>query len=413
QIHHVEKKVHSECTTFEVPGYVNGRNEVAFPDSGSDYNLVSKDFISRNQTPYVKQQLEIQLPNGNTAMTEGSVYLEWSFEDAPGEAHKIQFHILRNCVHDLLLGNPFLELTQLNTTNQHRIKQRVVKELSAGDSPVYDCHLVHNTKQGIRNRMHGGLNGHRVAVIPDSGCRVNAMSLTLARALGKEIRYSGERGTFRFIDGSTAPSLGVVKMPWRPDHSNEEYILEFEIMKDCNGIILGQKFLYGNRAFVKHAACLTNYPSNAPEAMDSDDSSSETSHSPSLSVDKPPDHVDTQAMMLEIFEIDDEKGKVYEVSWLESPWRRLRRRLRGGSSHAVGPRSGIQHEAQYEMEWRATVENEILRMRRGEARTRAVLAELRRRRAMSDDDRGNEFLIGLLPRKGTSPQSSSSEEASN
>ncbi|KAL5328855.1 hypothetical protein ACEPPN_002363 [Leptodophora sp. 'Broadleaf-Isolate-01'] len=417
QIQHIDEKIQTEYTTFEVPGYINGRSEVAFPDSGSDYNLASSDYISRNNHPYIEQQLEITLPNGNTAITEGVAHLEWSFEDVPGEVHKLQFHILKNCVHDILLGNPFLELTQLNTANQHRIKERVSKEVTAGNSPVYDCHLVGNTKQWIKNRMHGELNGQRMALIPDSGCRVNVISLALARALGKEIKYSGERGTFRFIDGSTAPSLGVVQMTWRPDHSNEEYVLKFEIMEDCNGIILGQKFLYGNQAFVKHAACLTNDPGRAPEIANDNDSISKESYGPAPSRYKPPDHLDIQAMLPDIFEINDEKGKVYEVSWLESPWRRLCRRLRGGRSHTTGPRSGIQNEAQNEMEWRATVENEILRMRRGEARTRAVMAELQRRRAMSDDDRGNEFLMGLLPRKGTSSRDSttqsSSEEASS
>ncbi|KAH6724327.1 hypothetical protein BKA61DRAFT_27528 [Leptodontidium sp. MPI-SDFR-AT-0119] len=417
QIQHIDEKIQTEYTTFEVPGYINGRSEVAFPDSGSDYNLASSDYISRNNHPYIEQRLEITLPNGNTAITEGVAHLEWSFEDVPGEVHKLQFHILKNCVHNILLGNPFLELTQLNTANQHRVKERVSKELTAGNSPVYDCHLVGNTKQWIKNRMHGELNGQRMALIPDSGCRVNVISLALARALGKEIKYSGERGKFRFIDGSTAPSLGMVQMTWRPDHSNEEYMLEFEIMEDCNGIILGQKFLYGNRAFVKHAACLTNDSGRAPEIANDNDSISRKSYYPAPSLDKPPDHLDIQTMLLDIFEIDDEKGKVYEVSWLESPWRRLCRRLRGGRSHTTGPRSGIQSEAQNEMEWRATVENEILRMRRGEARTRAVMAELQRRRAKSDDDRGNEFLMGLLPRKGTSSRDSttqsSSEEASS
>ncbi|KAH9216089.1 hypothetical protein DL95DRAFT_408006 [Leptodontidium sp. 2 PMI_412] len=417
QIQHIDEKIQTKYTTFEVPGYINGHSEVAFPDSGSDYNLVSSDYIFHNNHSYIREQLEITLPNGNTAITEGVAHLEWSFEDVPGEVHKLQFHILENCVHDILLGNPFLELTQLNTANQHRIKERVSKNLSAGNNQVYDCHLVSNTKQWIKNRMHGDLNGKRMALIPDSGCRVNVISLALARALGKEIKYSGERGTFRFIDSSTAPSLGVVQMTWRPDHSNEEYVLEFEIMEDCNGIILGQEFLYGNRAFVKHAACLTNDPGRAPEIANDNNSISKESYCPAPSRYKPPDHLDIQAMLLDILEIDDGKGKVYEVSWLESPWRRLRRRLRGGRSHATGPRSGIQNEAQNEMEWRATVENEILRMRRGEARTRAVMAELQRRRAMSDDDRGNEFLMGLLPRKGTSSRDSttqsSSEEASS
>ncbi|KAG4436819.1 hypothetical protein IFR05_007709 [Cadophora sp. M221] len=412
EIDHINGKTQAKYTTFEVPGYINGRSEFAFPDSGSGYNLASSDYISRNNHPYIEKQLEIALPNGNKVITAGVAHLEWSFEDAPQEVHKLEFHILKNCVHDILLGNPFLELTQLNTANRHRIKKRVSKETSTGNNQVYDCHLVGNTKQWIKNRMHGELNGQRRALIPDSGCCVNVISLAQTRALGKEIKYSGERGTFRFIDGSTEPSLGVVQMKWRPDQSNEDYMLNFEIMEDCNGIILGQKFLYGNGAFVKHAACLTNDFGRVPEIVNDNDSILRKSYSPTPSPDKPPDHLDIQAMLLDIFDIDDEKGKVYEVSWLESPWHRLRRRLRGGSSHAMGPRSGIQHEAQNEMEWRATVENEILRMRKGEARTRAVMAELQRRRALSDDDRGNEFLMGLLPRRGKTSQNSTTQSGS-
>ena len=316
-------------TKIEVPGRLNGQKTAAFPDSGSAYNLLSHSYVMQNRIIFQKQERTITLPDGTKGNTIGFVSLEWVFEDAPDEVHNLLFHVLENCVHDVLFGNPFLDLTKLNTDNDSRIKRRVIPgpPTSSGGlgGVIYDCHLTGN----IINNMSGELNDKQSYVIPDTGCQVNAISPARALALGWDGKYRGERGTFRFNNGSTTPSLGAMKAIWSPAGSEEKYELEFEIMENCKGVIIGQNYLYGNRAFVKHAASMIN--ADAGDIITADEIPNEENEGTiSISNDSkdpnpPPHRTATPSTPIPAHEIITANDEVYGVTYVASPFARIRR----------------------------------------------------------------------------------------
>lgn len=394
-----ERKYIAGLTTYEVPGMLNGQKVLAFPDSGSAYNLLSCSYVNQQRITFEKQESTITLPNGTEGQTIGSVELHWVFEDAPDEVHKLLFYVLKNCVHDVLLGKLFLEDTKLNTDNDSRIKQRIVLGPPSSTGIIYDCHLTGD----ILNSMSGNLNGLQSYVIPDSGCQVNAMSLAQALALGWDGKYRGERGTFKFIDGSTALSLGAMRVMWSPTGSEEKYELEFEIMENCKGIIVGQKYLYGNRAFVKHAASMINF--NASNTIKTDEIANEESEKRISATNNlggpipppPKTTIHSTPVPVPVHEIITTDDRIYGVTYNASPLARIRRRLRGSGSRDSGARSQTSSTAQEEMERRAVTENAIASMETWEARILAVEAEVNRRRFTGAGGSANVTLLGLLP----------------
>lgn len=60
-----------------------------------------------------------------------------------------------------------------------------------------------------------------------------------------------------------------MKPMWSPAGSEEKYELEFEIMENCKGVIVRQKYLYRKRAFVNHAASMIS--ANASDIIKADE----------------------------------------------------------------------------------------------------------------------------------------------
>jgi hypothetical protein len=237
--------------TYEVPGLLNGQPSNAFPDTGSDQNLLSRDYVRRNNIPIVPDgdgTTHIKSADGRVIPTTGTAQLAWSFYDSPYEKHMLDFHVLEQCVHDILLGHPFL--LETNTTTLNRIKRYTVNAMSSNSAgAVYDIHAASGLRPG-QCTTDGHLAGEAIKTLADTGAQVNIMSLAYAQARNFKLDITGNRGTFRFIDGSEAPSIATVNAVWISS-DKKKYSLKFEVLIGSSyDVILGQKHIYGTKALL-------------------------------------------------------------------------------------------------------------------------------------------------------------------
>lgn len=98
-------------------GFVDDAETLAFPDSGSEPNLVSLEFIwaqgwEHKMNTYDRRLL--QFADGSTTKSEGSIGGSWRFVQKGNRKNTsvlADFHILRGCVHDVIIGQDVLEET--------------------------------------------------------------------------------------------------------------------------------------------------------------------------------------------------------------------------------------------------------------------------------------------------------------
>ena len=144
---------------------------------------------------------KVRLASGAWVTTKGCVTLSWSFGDEPDQEHLILFQVPEKCVHNVLLGHPFLKETETMTTHQNRIKRTILCSPERGISaPVWDIHAA-SSNHATQCTVKGWLDGQNVQTLADTGSQVNIMSAAYARAGGFRVDCTGQRGTFRFIDG--------------------------------------------------------------------------------------------------------------------------------------------------------------------------------------------------------------------
>ncbi|GFF55798.1 hypothetical protein IFM58399_10162 [Aspergillus lentulus] len=90
-------------------GYLDGHFTAAFPDTGSDVMLISKDFAEKLGLAIDydgRNRLEIELGDGTTAQTNGIVKdVSW---DVGGRSIRCDFHVFDDLCVDVVLSNNYL-----------------------------------------------------------------------------------------------------------------------------------------------------------------------------------------------------------------------------------------------------------------------------------------------------------------
>jgi hypothetical protein len=91
----------------------------ALPDSGSEPNLLSLEYVKRQNWSLTKMGIRdqrlLQFADGSVAKTEGSITANWSFghrtiglPSALPEGLEVELHIFRDCPYDMVLGQDVL-----------------------------------------------------------------------------------------------------------------------------------------------------------------------------------------------------------------------------------------------------------------------------------------------------------------
>jgi hypothetical protein len=102
----------------QVRGLLQKEPVHALPDSGSEPSLLSYEYVKRRgwlMRMRMEDQNLLQFADGSVAKTEGSILATWVFPSKEVNyfkarpSLKVQFHILRGCSHDVILGQDALE----------------------------------------------------------------------------------------------------------------------------------------------------------------------------------------------------------------------------------------------------------------------------------------------------------------
>jgi hypothetical protein len=230
-----------------LPARLNGREISAFPDIGAPANFIALRYVrDRGLSINFAARKLVKTPVGTTIIIIGTVILQFSFEDeckCHTKSHRLEFNVINKPVRDVIVGSPFLDLTQTFTRNVHRIRQNLRK-----------IRLPRICFLGSRQHVMGHVNGIHVDAMPDTGADVPVMSLSFAERHGFIVNTSPRHQTLlEFLNGSTANSIGVVDVEWQFESSKTLHRIHAFVLKELQtDLILDNTFLHDTNAFISH-----------------------------------------------------------------------------------------------------------------------------------------------------------------
>jgi hypothetical protein len=227
-----------------LPARLAGHHVSAFPDTGAAANLISLEYarglglsIDYTTARHVKNAI------GALIGVVGTTTLPFSFE-GERKSYQLEFNVIRHAVHDVVIGNPFLNYTETFTRYAHRIKRKLRKSCL----PRL-CFLE------SQQQVSGWINGTHVNAVPDTGAEVSVMSASFAKKQGFVVDKSrAHRIPLALADGSTVKTTGVVKnLRWLFGSSAVSHCLDVYVLKGLEtDLVLNYTFLHDTDAFNKH-----------------------------------------------------------------------------------------------------------------------------------------------------------------
>ena len=221
---------------------LKGNDVLAFPDTGAAANFISLQYVrSRGLSVNLEARRRVKTAAGSLVSILGTVTLPFSFE-GERKSHRLEFNVLRNSIHDVVLGSSFLSLTETLTRNVHRIKQKLREAL-----PPRLCFL------GSQQYVSGWADGTYVDAVPDTGADVSVMSASFAEDHGFVVNTDEKHQiSLAFADGSTATTIGVVEnLQWKYDSSEDSHLLNVYVLEQLEtDLILDYSFLCDTDAFI-------------------------------------------------------------------------------------------------------------------------------------------------------------------
>ena len=272
----------SVVEVFEIPGvlHASGRKYTnnALGDYCAKFNFMKASHAAKLGLSVDQSDTkDVAIGSGKKVKTLGTVQATYQFATEPN-LHQLLFHVLPSCVHDVILGKPFLKATRTlsSVTNfARRIKKRALEGLSRhrlfflGDSaPTFT----------------GLINGRPGDALADSGSSVLVMDQDYAQTLGLQI-LTGKAYHTRlvFADGSTAYTSGVtrgVRWQFGLGGDDEDHYLDFHILKNAPArVILSDSFLFDTEAYSRYECYLLD--DEDKEELDEDAYFFTISHDPS------------------------------------------------------------------------------------------------------------------------------------
>lgn len=230
-----------------INGRLQGINISAFPDTGASSNFISERYAQLHGFPIDhSSKSQVKVGNGAKISIIGTVQLPFHFV-GESKIYDLVFNVLRRSLHDVILGSPFLHMTQTLTRFTGRIESQLRQELDGG---AYKMCLL-----GSHQYVSGMVNGITVNAVPDTGAEVSVMSAAFARANGFTVN-TGEQNQvlLGFADCSTAQALGVVQdVAWNYGRDKKSHLTDVYVLADLSiDLVLGNDFLSQTNAFVEH-----------------------------------------------------------------------------------------------------------------------------------------------------------------
>lgn len=247
-----ERQTCIASTEFEIPGRLRGRSMKALGDTGARRNFISEKYANDLRLPIDRNIIRnVIIGSGKHIRTVGMTTAPFRFQDEQ-RVYDLHFHVFPGLIHDVILGKPFLKLTETLTKLSNfcrRVKERVNGSRSKSDL------LYVGTSSYM---FQGSINNHSQTALADSGAKVLVMDEAYARSIGLTILTGPEHITrLRVADGSTVDTSGTVyDVEWRfgrGDTFTSPYRLDFHILDNAPAdVILCDSFLYQHNAFSRY-----------------------------------------------------------------------------------------------------------------------------------------------------------------
>lgn len=237
----------------------------ALGDYCAKKNFMKTSYAKRLGLPIDRsQKSSVSVGSGKQISTTGTVETWFRFKNER-KAYSLIFHLIPDCIHDVILGKPFLRATE---TFASRVNQllRVVKRAVNGLMPRHFLYLGDNAP-----RFTGQLNGHTQEALADSGCKVLIMDEDYARSIDVPIMANEEnRLQLRFADNSTAMTSGMTfGVSWKFDHqgTSTTHLLDFHVLKNNPAaVILSDDILFSTNAYSEYDCYLIDEDDDDDEA---------------------------------------------------------------------------------------------------------------------------------------------------
>jgi hypothetical protein len=237
---------------FEIPGQLADHFVEAIGDYGAKRNFIKEKYAIRLGLPINRSVVhKVTVGSGKEVTTVGTATAPFRFKGEYG-VHDLEFCLLAECLNDIILGKPFLKLTEtfsIPSNFRRRVRERVVRGISqfrllylGTSSPMFE----------------GSINGQPQTALADSGAKVLVMDEAYAQSIRVPIHIGHEdRTRLKFADNSIADTSGMAyDVEWRFGRDGEfspPYWLNFHILKNAPAnIILCDTFLFDNEAFSRY-----------------------------------------------------------------------------------------------------------------------------------------------------------------
>ncbi|KAF8247931.1 hypothetical protein K440DRAFT_643380 [Wilcoxina mikolae CBS 423.85] len=105
--------------------WIHGCYDLVFADNGSERNIVRKDYALRrgiviDMSPQACTKVPLPQKGKFLFIIGKATLVSWDFEDNPSQVYHLDFDVVSNCVHDVIIGNQFL--SQMGTLTDYNYR---------------------------------------------------------------------------------------------------------------------------------------------------------------------------------------------------------------------------------------------------------------------------------------------------
>ena len=247
---------------MQLPGIIQTTPIKALPDTGSSQNIIDASFVQSLNPPVRVRPVDptsdkpLLAPDGVEIPCEGKVYLLWVFKNET-HTYNICFYVVKNCSHNVIIGNGFLRETE--TFEEHQDRLEITERC---DPDRFPGNLVSAAKVVPYQRqiVSGTVNSRPVKASLDTGCEANLMSEEYAEERGLTITpLPAGNQEVKFTNGRRGSTLGQVVVWWSFADSPilSRKVKCYVLPKCIHPIILGVHFVISESPWQKHKSTLS------------------------------------------------------------------------------------------------------------------------------------------------------------
>lgn len=229
-----------------LPINLNGKTHHALADTMASKNVISEEhavFISAVIDRSPGKQHTFVNAVGKSFRSLGETTMEVSFPDDPSKKSWQTFAVVKNCAATLVIGDPFLRMTETLTKFRYRLKKvtRTIKQCWRL------CYMDVSHRQ-----LSCSIDGDSVFANADTGSEIDLVSLEYANRRSWRLEKLGpDDGYVELADGSIAKLAGYVDA-WLDVGGKSSQKTFYVLDRLRCDVLLGDETLHSLDAFNQH-----------------------------------------------------------------------------------------------------------------------------------------------------------------